>query len=198
MCAGKETRMNGMIPHPKQFIRVNGEPLIKRTLRLLRELDDDIFPFIVVLAGDDGLYKFEGTNVIILPELPHTTVLHSISRAVNSVRMTMPVTVLLGDVCWSKESLRRVLREPSLSSPFVFGRFGPSEATGKPWDERFAVVADAAFFGGWALKESLKAIPEQCVRKISVAVGDFTEDFDFPHELETVLPKVELLARNER
>jgi GTP:adenosylcobinamide-phosphate guanylyltransferase len=190
--------MQNALPHPKPFIRVDGEPIIKRTLRLLRELGHEMFPFVVVTKGDGELYKFEGTHVIELPELPYTSLIHSMSRAVNSVRMVLPVTVLLGDVCWSRKALGMVLRHSSLSAPFVYGRFGPSKETGKQWDERFAVVADASFFGGWSLKENLKAIPEGLVRKYSVPSGDFTEDFDFPHELETVLPNVERLAKEER
>lgn len=192
MCAGNAVRMGEELGYSKQFIRINGEPIIKRTLRLLDELGED-YPFLVVKKGEEKLYGGKAIFVT-LSEYPYMTLLGNIYRAVNTVRLTESVqlTALLGDVCWSKPALRLVLERDA--TPFIAGRWEPSKVSGKPWDERFAIAGSGKFFGDFAHTKSLKKLPEG-IPRLEIPADDFTEDIDFPHELTSVLPNLEILAK---
>ncbi len=197
MCSGSATRMAGALSHPKQFIRVNGETLIERTLRLLKELGVEDYPFVVIPSGEKR-FDFEETITISVPELPDQKLLMNISRAVDSVRIEEPVTVLLGDVCWSKKALESVLNLGSfLNAAIVVGRLCPSTVSGKPWDERFAIIADATYFRSHYDTRCLKDLPPHTLR-LPIPPDDFTEDIDFAHELLTVLPNLERMVREEK
>jgi hypothetical protein len=193
--------MGSALPYPKQFIPVNGEPIIARTLRLLRELGVEDFPYIVIPKGQSELYTFEGTATIELPETPFGGLLFNIDRAVRSSRHQEPVTVLLGDVCWSKRALEQTLDVPAEWEPCIVGRFTGSEVTGKPWDERFAVIARPEFFARHADAINLKLLSLTAelsgMNRLSISPTDYTDDIDFPHELEHILPNLMRLAREE-
>lgn len=65
MCDGKGTRWNNYKNIPKHFIKINGEPLIKRTVRQLNEKIKD--PKIIITSHDErydikGATRYEPKN----------------------------------------------------------------------------------------------------------------------------------------
>lgn len=59
MCDGKGTRWNNYKNIPKHFIKINGEPLIKRTVRQLNEKIKD--PKIIITSHDER-YNIKGAT----------------------------------------------------------------------------------------------------------------------------------------
>ncbi len=129
--AGKAERFNGDV---KQLLPINGEPIIRRTIRLIREYNPDI-P-IYVIAWDDRL-KFDDVLVI---DTVKTT--HSVIESILFSRQywDQQNVFLMGDVIFHPHTLQNIL------SYGKTGMFGRREHVVKPGSERFAVTINQADF----------------------------------------------------
>lgn len=59
MCDGKGTRWKNYKDIPKHFVKINGEPLIKRTVRQLNERENNCQ---IIITSHDKRYEIEGST----------------------------------------------------------------------------------------------------------------------------------------
>jgi hypothetical protein len=129
-CAGDQCRWNAYLGVPKQLVDIDGEPLLYRTVRCLKERGlNDIF-----IIGNNPKFAVDGVRTY-TPQASRWIV--ETIKSTESL-WTQRNIILLGDVWFSPESLDRVI---STNAPIaVFGRKGGSELTGARWGEIFALV----------------------------------------------------------
>lgn len=199
MAGGKEERWRNHLGTHKHLIRIDGERLLDRTVRLLRAAGAKE----LIIVAKYPEYEIEGTRRVAPQDLENGGALASADFWAED-RQT---TVLFGDVFYTQAALRTICQAQPLHCTFI-GRPGPSALTGCPYEELFgfilpvsehgrvrlamARVRDALRHGeikscgGWALYRHLQGLPLRKRRYPAnfLVIDDFTEDFDFPEDYD--------------
>lgn len=132
MCGGVYTNWD----EPKQLIKINGEPIVARTIRLLRQngIDD-----IVITSNDDRFNQFG------VPVLKHqndytATKYNECTGAWYDCFYPMrePVCYLFGDVVYSPKAIRTIVEYPVREIMFFASAPPFAEEYPKPYVEPFA------------------------------------------------------------
>lgn len=115
LAAGRGTRISKYIPNiPKCTVDVGGEPLIRRTVRMLSE--NSIDPTVIVGYRHKEVRRvLDGLPVHIVynPFFDVTNSIGSLWMAENAGLFTETDTIVAnGDVYWSQEILDEMLRQP--------------------------------------------------------------------------------------
>ena len=100
MAAGAGTRWNNYLGVPKHLIEINGETLLARTTRLLKE--NNITDYVITCS--DPRYAQYG------PTIPQTDHDCEIDRFEESV-IDGPVCYLYGDVYYSEDAIKTIINE---------------------------------------------------------------------------------------
>lgn len=114
LAGGKSKRWGGVV---KYLLPVCGEPVLNRTVRLVREIRPDVEIHIIGPA-----LQRDNPNEVT-----------AMTAHLWSEGMTY---ILLGDVSWMKGTLREFLLERRRF--VIYGRAGPNTLTGRPHEEIFA------------------------------------------------------------
>jgi len=186
MADGKGTRWNLHQGIPKHFIKVNGETLLERTVRLLRQYDPSCQ---VIITSHDPRYEVDGA----LRYEPKNNVLE-IDRFTAEL-IENDVCFLYGDTYYSEISAKTIV-ETDAEDLLFFG------------NERSIVavkVADAAIFSqhvnrvrelflagridkciGWQVYQSFTGLlfGEKTMTEKYVFLTDDTRDFNSPEDLK--------------
>ena len=202
MCAGRAERWGGYLGVHKHLIAIDGEMLLDRTLRLIREQTD---ASVTIVAFDPqysraGCERFEPIHG---PEKFFDTDKFLSSESLwGSTGQTI---LLYGDVYFTEAALRTIL---AYEGPHqFFGRREWSYYTGRTWRELFALsfpAADRELMrasmtrlrselqsgtiprgGGWELYHRMHGGGWDHF----VAIDDFTDDFDFPADYDRWMEK---------
>ena len=137
MCGGK-------YPHferHKALTMINGEPLIARTIRMLKEMTDDQ----IFITADDEAFSEYG---VVLP--------HKNSYRHDGIQGSgywldafyphfldgMEVTFLMGDVCFTEEALKTIV-EYKAEKNTLFGTSIANNSLHFDWGEAFAYKGEA-------------------------------------------------------
>lgn len=186
---------------PRQLSEINGEPIIARTVRLLREngIDD-----IAITANDNRFREFA-------PVLDYD----SSGTWVNCFMPTeTPVCYLMGDVVFSPDAIKTIV-ETETDGIQMFGSAPPySPDYIKPWEESFAfkvwdtkwfsdavkvVKANKSLFAreplAWELWQFINARDFNTVEHNYIAINDYTCDVDSREDLtklERIIQKYEV------
>lgn len=125
---GKRERWADYLGIAKQEIVIDGEKLLERTIRLLREngVNDTLI---------SGPWPGYGVQWFI-PEADIDTINGRLGVRRKWSR-TGRTVILLGDVFYSEAAMRTIVEYDGRDS-HLFARFGPSMTTGKIWAEIFA------------------------------------------------------------
>lgn len=206
MAAGKATRWNNYLDVPKQMIPVDGEPILKRTIRLLKTMG---VTDITVTVPEKGYFGNLGVEEIVGSSK------HEMGRFLNALKEN--AIYLYGDVFFSEDAIRKIVKNDK--SPMFFGR--PYDGgrnnmykrgIGTGLMELFAVKFNSELFqkakeltkrdidggAGWNLyvyfTENLKWMPEPTNRELIIRrnktcpyfteICDETEDFDTPKDFD--------------
>jgi hypothetical protein len=220
MCQGEQKRL-ASLGYPKQLIPLNGEPLLQRTIRLIKKLDFHAGITSIVIGRRDfagvnlGYFHFE------LPD-PGYCVLDGIAGAFESMNPTwVPegghTVFLLGDVVWSKAALTSFLAD---ERPVVFaGTPILTASQGEVFGCKFAdqdllrwllATVPCRFRPGdghriqypqmqgghlrrlyWHTMDA-----ETLTSNIYLEINDWTDDIDEPADLKRI-PEIERLIRLE-
>lgn len=212
IAAGEGTRWNNHLGVAKHFIEIDGEPIIHRTVRLLREHDvDDVW----VVANDDR-YLIDGSQRFAptLRQECHENC--GADKFLSSKDLWLDdgrTIVLYGDVYFTDKAMRTICTYAHRDW-LLFARPYGSEVTGCPWGECFA----QSFFedhipehlrtlalavdlhhdkrirhpSGWQHYRAMTGLPvEYWDRPFYgdrlVPINDFTEDFDSKEDYETFM-----------
>jgi len=206
MAAGVGSRWNNYMGVPKTMIPINREPILKRTIRLLRELG---VTDITVTVPEEGIYgTLDAKQVVGKTE-------HEMDRFLN-VENAEDALFLYGDVFYTEDAISKIVRNNK--SPMFFGRpydGGPNNINkrgiGTGIMELFAIKFNKELMdiarelreieidggAGWnvyvCLTEKLKGLPEPVNRELilkrkncpyMVVIDDETDDFDKPEDFD--------------
>lgn len=156
LCAGTGNwghGQDGIIPTDlgdRKFLRINGEHIVSRTVRLLRErLTEEDTVYLVTNLEE---LSVEGSQQVLVPEaVPGETILKRFLQL--EALWEGDVFILYGDVYFTEDAIGKILshRDPRIIS---FGRPRASTFTGKSHGDYFAEYIHNALKGYWFEKIS--------------------------------------------
>lgn len=219
LCAGDQTRWrdeNDELAYgvPKQMAEVDGEPILRRTVRLLRERGvTDIT--VVHKPREGGLYRVPGVKTAVAKLDPTRFQADRFFSSRHLWSDTGRTVILYGDVYFSEEAIDTIVADRA--GWWAYGRPGPSRLSGCRYGEIFAFSWTPETYGyvdehmrrlvdlqaagvinrslGWELYRSLMGAEGTQVRRAKldtarfVVIDDWTEDFDKPADLESWLAR---------
>lgn len=182
MAAGEGTRWSNYLGVPKHLIEINGENLLERTTRLLKENGIENY----IITGRDDRYAKYGR---LLKPTNNTCEIDRFEK------MSEPVCYLYGDVYYTEQAIKTIINTDAKDIMF----FGSQV-------EIFAVkVNDLGLFYrhvdkvkrlylngdigrciGWEVYRSLSGIPfyQHLIRDRYIVIEDDTDDIDYPEDYE--------------
>ncbi len=192
MAAGSGTRWGNYLGVPKQMITVDGEVLLYRTIRQLKERG---FNDIVLTVpekgyfGDVGVKEIVGTHKV------------EVDKFLNASRQVRDSAVFLwGDCYFTDEAMDTITQDDS--DLMFFGRSGAG-ITGKRCGELFAVKGNKELLSkarelkknankmkrcaSWELYRFINGYPitKHVVKDRFTHINDLTDDFDYPKDYHT-------------
>jgi molybdopterin-guanine dinucleotide biosynthesis protein A len=145
-CAGAQSRWGNYMNLPKHLIPINGRPLLQRNIELFsRFFEEQKYHVVIGKEALRELYSVDDRIVFYVPE--------SIKEDEHLLKTLIPflqaaedaVLVLLGDVIFSEDCVKKIY-DNSTSQVFnVFGRKHKSKITGGKWGELFAFYIPRSF-----------------------------------------------------
>jgi len=204
IAAGEATRWKNYLRVPKHYISIDGEPIIERTVRLLRENGlSDIF----VVSKE---YRVPGC-VNYRPTLNYEQNVDA-DKFLSSKELWNPdgrTVVFYGDVFFTEEAVGAIVGFEKAEWT-LFCRPDRSTFTGRPWGECFAQSFypqdlerhEAALHrivklyktgvirrcGGWEHYRAMVGRPDAEIQEPHImstnyfTIDDFTDDFDLPKD----------------
>ena len=197
LCGGMNTKEQKRFDKPRHLLEIKGEPIVARTIRLLREngVED-------IAISTDAPELFEGFGVQIMKckyddELWITAF----------IRLVFPVCYLFGDVVFSPEAIKKIVETETEDVEF-FASAPPFPITYKKrWAEPFAFkVQNAQHFNkaimdthylhtvykafkrepiAWELWQVIKRTPLNIIDYTNYTViNDYTCDIDEPEDIK--------------
>ena len=187
---------------PKQLLEVKGEPIVARTIRLLKENDiplSDIF----ISSNDD---RFGAFGVVLLK---HKNNYGNGGRWLEAFYPNKdPACYIFGDVVFSPDAIRKIVSTDTDCIQFFASRPPFSTMYHKNWAEPFAFkVNDQEYFQkciedtkryesegkfhrgavSWELWQVIKGTPLDWIDYTNYyPINDYTCDVDFPSDLEPI------------
>ena len=201
---GEATRWGNYRNCDKQLIPIDGEPLLNRTVRLLRT--EGLKQKQVIICGK---YKVKGSSNIVTVSKTKREVFEEVANLTDE-----PFIILYGD-CYYTEAIIHDLLTREIKQYAEWFNVSPNPNTGKKWAEGYAhKIVDVEWFKqemselnqkvangeinygmDWVLhwwllgeRENLDRHPLQLVDKEKdIYWCDETDDFDYPIDLEHFL-----------
>ena len=188
MADGNGKRWGNYMGVPKHLIDIDGEPLIARTVRLLKELG---IKNIIITSSDE--------RYIFAPRVPQTVKDCEIDRFEETIT-TEKVCYLYGDVLYSPTALKIITSIEPIDVMFF----------GHEWEIFGIKIDDWELFKyhkdkikkkyldgeikrciGWEVYRSMNDIPlsEHTISKRYTKILDGTDDFDYPSDYDKYLAK---------
>ena len=201
MCGGQYDKWQT----PKHLTPIKGEPIVARTIRLLREngVED-----IAISTNQDGFYEF-GVPVLIHKNEYRLGLNTSDGKWLNAFYpMDEPVCYVFGDVVFSPKAIKTIVETQTDSIEFFASAEPLPEIYPKPWAEPFAfkVVDTELFFK--SIEQTKKYDEEGCFYRMAVswelwqvikrtplnridysnytAINDYTCDIDSPEDIAKI------------
>lgn len=196
MAAGAGTRWNNYLGVPKHLIEINGEPLLARTARLLKE--NNITDYVITCS--DPRYAQYG------PTIPQTDHDCEIDRFEESV-IDGPVCYLYGDVYYSEDAMKTIINE-SNGNILFFGSHQEIFAIKVENIDLFlqykhkvkklflSKVIDRCI--GWEIYKTMHNMPWRGIQigDDYIRITDETDDIDYPSDYEYYKNKIEKKKNN--
>jgi len=184
MADGKSSRWNNYLGIPKHLIEIDGEPIIKRTIRLLREYDPSCE---IVVTSHNQDYEFPGS----VRYEPHNNVLE-IDRFTQEL-ISDNTCFLYGDTYYSNDAIERIVNTET-DSVLFFGnsdsivavKVRDSKLFRKHVDQVRQLFLKGAIdkCAGWQVYQSLLGLPFQgkVIDTHYIILKDGTMDFNEPED----------------
>lgn len=199
LAAGDSARWGNYRGTPKHLTKIEGKTLLERTCSQFLKYTDDVC---VIGANED--YKVEGTSLYAIKA--QNTHWKDAAKFLSSQNLWLRdgrTVLVFGDVYFTSEAVKTIMKDKDSFKFFL--RTGPSELSGARWKEIFALSFDQTMApkinqnllylvsmnqaqkqAGWALyKYMIGPAPSGLFSNSHfVEINDWTEDFDFPEDLE--------------
>ena len=196
MAAGAGTRWNNYLGIPKHLIEINGETLLGRTTRLLKE--NGITNYVITTS--DPRYAQYG------PTTPQTKHDGEIDRFEESV-VDGPVCYLYGDVYYSENAIKTIVATETDNIQFFGGEweiyaikvnnlelfFKHKERVKRLY---LTKIIDRCI--GWEVYRSLHniSLKEHKITDDYIFIKDETDDIDYPTDYENFKKRIQYKIRN--
>lgn len=207
IAAGEATRWNNYLGTPKHLIKIGGEPILHRTVRLFAGND------IYIVAKDES-YAVEGAKVYI-PKFNLDN--YDVDKFLNSEELwsdTERTLVVYGDVYFTEKAVDKITKHTERDWR-LFGRAFDSSVIEDDWGECFAQsfypehiplhrnaldrvlklykedVLDRC--GGWEHYRAILGLPDSQMHRHLVGqecftnIDDLTTDFDTPQNYDNFI-----------
>jgi hypothetical protein len=199
LAAGDGTRWDNYRDTPKHLVTIEKEILLHRTVKQFLKHTDD-----VCIVGLDERYNVEGATLYI-PKVVNTNYKDG-NKFMSSQTLWNKhgrTVLVFGDVYFTNDAVKMIMSTPGEFKWFL--RKGASEISGARWKEIFAFAFDPTMINnitqtllllisrdqvqkqaGWSLYKSMigTAYGDIFANHHHVNIDDWTEDFDFPEDLE--------------
>lgn len=184
MADGKGTRWQNYNDIPKHFIKINGETLLERTVRLLKQGDPGCE---IIITSHDPRYEVEGATRY-EPKNNHL----EIDRFTEEL-IADDVCFLYGDTYYSEDAADAII-ETETEDILFFGNHrsivAVKVADGKLFKSHVDRVRQLFIEGkiekciGWQVYQSFMGLPfgEKKIESKYVLIKDGTEDFNSPED----------------
>ena len=181
MASGEGKRWNNYLGIPKHLVKINGETLLGRTTRLLKENNVDY-----VITAHDKRYKKYGK---VIPQTNNDCEIDRFETSDESV------CYLYGDVYYSEKAIKTIINTPTDEILF-FGSKNEIFAVKVVDLEKFYLHRDYNKYLylsgklnrciGWEIYRSLNGIApdEHKITDRYVLIEDETDDIDYPEDYE--------------
>lgn len=210
ICAGEATRWRDFMGVPKHLIRIEGEVILHRTVRLLKEqgVDD-----IVIVSKDDNRYNIEGTTqYIITPNYEENADADKFLSSKGVWNTSGKTLMIYGDCYFTDKAIFRIVNACRRRADWMlFCRPTESKVTGSKWGECFCMFIPSGHInlfedklhhiaelhkaglikrcGGWELYRAMTGREDSDLGKHYMTtnwylIDDWTEDFDFPKDYQ--------------
>lgn len=191
MCAGEGKRWGNYKNVPKHLIDINGETLIGRTIRLLKENGIEYKDIVITYNGDER-YNEYGQTIL-------QSCLDCEIDRFEDIKFN-DICYLYGDVYYSEEAIKTILNNGTDNILF-FGSdceiFAIKVKNTELFFKHKAKVKELYLSGkidrciGWEIYRSLNGIPfeEHVINNMYIEIMDETDDIDFPEDYEKFLNK---------
>jgi choline kinase len=199
LAAGEATRWQNHRGTPKHRLIIEDEVLIERTARQFLKYTNDVVTVVQKNAHQvEGCSMYvpgQGRNLKDMAKFMSSQTIWSDDRTV----------LVFGDVYFTDEAVETIMSDTKQWRFYL--RKQASEITGKPWREIFGISFDASFnkdmntailrvvsrntassAGGWHLLMELLRTEDRnklFMTDDHININDWTEDFDFPKDLDT-------------
>jgi len=199
LAQGSQTRMQSLLDTPKQLITLQGEPMLLRTIRLLRKVrpDSELIAVIPDLPVWDAVKA--GVDRWITQTNP-TYYQMDILRNMRSTFGSASSVFLHGDVMWSSEALHKIANTQKDFGFCVRGEWNIVTGNGRREVYGFAVsskgypLLDSILQQPlvtpcftvkllWDLVAQLQEVAFEDTEIIRLPGSDYTDDIDFPDDL---------------
>lgn len=199
LAAGDGTRWKNYRGVPKHLVTIEGEVLLERTCRQFLQYTDD-----VIVVGPDDRYVVDGTTLFV-PSMNQGRELEKFASSMELWSDSRTVLVF-GDVYFTDEAVKTIM---TCGDNWKFYcRTNESKITGKKHKEIFALsflgekkdwisqnvmsILDMKdVVGGWTLfrlllsgSTTMPSSDQFATRGRGVEIDDWTEDFDYPEDLD--------------
>jgi hypothetical protein len=210
--AGDGTRWNNYLGIPKHLAQVDNEPILHRTVRLLKEASiDDI----IIVGPDDDRYKISNSKLFVPTKNAWNGDADKFLSSSELWNTNGRTITLFGDVFFSDDAIKTIV---SCKNNFwtVFGRSEASLITGCLYGEIFAhsfyphdipnhkesldilvqavTNKDAKNGSGWEHYKVMQGVRGRDIRRSKtvidekfVEINDWTDDFDFPEDYDNFI-----------
>lgn len=204
IAAGDGSRWGNYLGVPKHLVNIEGEILLNRTCRQFLRYSSD-----VVVVGPDDRYSVQGTKLFI-PDMSERRELDKFASSMSEWNEHGKTILVYGDVYFTDEAVEAIMSHGE--DWRYFCRSKASSITGKNCKEIFAISLDSADLelfkkaitkllplsgvtGGWTLFRELTLGDPLVSPKDNrifeygrhVEIDDWTEDFDYPADLNNWL-----------
>ena len=199
--AGNQSRWGNYLGVPKHLVPIDGEPLLRRTVRQLTGHE------VIVVGPDDARYRIPGSRLV----TPSEDGGKWAGPLIYTQQLRDPdgrTLLLLGDTCFSDEGMATILGYEAREWR-LFCRFDGSRLTGARWGEAWG---HSFWPEHWERHDDrIRYIMDLCRRKVirrnglwehyramagaqggavgrhdrlgmATEIDDWTEDFDFPRD----------------
>jgi choline kinase len=198
LSAGDGARWGNYLGVPKQLAPVNGEPILFRTIRLLRERG--IENIVITVPELNYFGELPCEQVVGIKEIDIDKFLN-VKHLVNDSAL-----FIFGDVYFTENALDIILRDHN--EIMFFGRRRESILTGKPGGEIFAIKGNKHLLekalelramapllkrcSEWELYRLYNGYPLDVymVDEKFTDIDDLTEDFDFPIDYDRFIDRL--------
>lgn len=199
LAAGSGERWGNYRDTPKHLVKIEGKTLLERTCSQFLKYTND-----VCVIGLDNRYKVDGTSLYVIKS--DNTHWKDTAKFLSSQNLWLRdgrTVLVFGDVYFTSEAVKTIMKDKDAFKFFL--RTGPSELSGARWKEIFALsfnetmvrdinqkllylasMGQADTQAGWALyRYMIGPAPSGLFdNNHYVEINDWTEDFDFPEDLE--------------